>query len=127
VHVFTHHQQVALEHADVWDVLGYTCIETLATDSLIRPSWTDREIFHEHRLEASSHIGTLHHQFRDESRPYFVRSPKRSDADSAVCTIYDALRVARGLYDSKIVTMKGGDFPPPYESAGELGLALLVL
>lgn len=125
-HIFTHHQQVALERAEVWNVMQYTFIE--AMDSSAKPTWTDAEIFNEHlRWIAFPHIGMFHPQFRDENRAYFVRSPKRTDMDAAVGSVMDALKVARGLYASRVVTMTRGDFPPPYEVAGDLDLVLLTL
>lgn len=128
-HVFTRHQQNALQRGGVWDVMQYTFIQTFEPHPDVRPTWTDAEIFTEHLSDCAlvTHVGMFHPQFRDDSRPYFVRGPRRTDADAAVRTIHDALKVARGLFGCQIITMSRGDDPPPYDIADELGVVLLAI
>jgi hypothetical protein len=127
VHILTTYQERALKEANVWDVIQYTFVERMSPVADVRPTQTDAQVYAEHMKDfAFPHVGLLHPQFRDDARPYFVRGPRRVDPDAAVPSWYDALKVARGMWSSKIVTVTNGDCQISYDVVDELGVILLV-
>jgi hypothetical protein len=128
IHILTEHQYRAAKSANVLNIIQYTHMGSVGSTPAVKPTQTDAEFFSEHLKDYSfPHVGLLHPQFRDDARPYIIRGPRRRDQDAAVASFYEALKVARGMWNAEIITVGCGAGASTHDIADELKVIVLVI